>query len=155
MTGPELIAATGPYVAPIVVAVGGLIALWVRDRARVATTQKDLREWAQESVREAVESERQTYTAVISQMRADREADRAEITRLHDEVAELRAALADRDERLSEFPDLVEKFVIVVAGIDREKTPSRDQLDALHTIARRLRLAPHVPNHVLLAKVGA
>lgn len=151
MTGSELLAA----VPGVLTAIGGLLVIWVRDRGRVAETQKDLQSWAQGIVHEAVESERATYSKTISILQTEIAEARAESAENKSEIAELKRAIKQRDEVIEEFPELVEKFVLVVASIDREKTPSREQLEALRSFAKRLRLPDHVPNHILLSKVGA
>jgi len=127
-----------------------------------AKLHADTEAWLRAKVDAMVENERATYRAMIAAHTKTIEDMRESVTLMQGALQSALSDVAERDARiaaleatLAEFPDLIEKFVIVIAGIDKDKTPTPEQLSAMHDLAKRMRLHERVPNHVLLAKVGS
>jgi uncharacterized protein YukE len=156
---PELIAAIGPYVAPLLVALGGFVAIWTKRDQLFATTQKSMSEMAFAEVQKAVAEERKTYTNTLAEMRREivrlsqaleaaglREvAHKEQIDDLTREVMRLRDALGD-------VPAMVEQLAIAIARFNPDATPTASQMSEFRRRAAALGLTPEVANGIALTR---
>mgnify|MGYP006921317992 CR=1 FL=1 len=169
MSVSDFIAAVGPYIAPTIVAAGGIAALHYRFRGEREKATEDARRSARETFedlfreeRQKRDDERQRHIDELARLHAEHEANVAEIERQSREECE--AQLTKREERIraehasalerwkSEMAAIVREVARLVGQLDPYRTPTPLELERLRTALARGGVSPSDINGLIAAR---